>query len=76
MICYHRPIFFGMIKSKRMRWTEHVERMMAIRPIYKVLVGKPEAQSPLGRPSRRWEIILRYIFRKCDVGNVGLDRAG
>jgi hypothetical protein len=26
--------------------------------------GKPEKKSPLGRPRRRWEIILRWIFRK------------
>jgi len=32
--------------------------------IYNVLVGKPEEKSPLGRPRRRWEIILIWIFRK------------
>jgi hypothetical protein len=25
------------------------------RKVYKVLVGKPEAKKPLGRPRRRWE---------------------
>jgi hypothetical protein len=33
--------------------------------IYRVLVGKPEGKRPLGRPRRRWEIILRWIFRQC-----------
>jgi hypothetical protein len=32
------------------------------------LVGKPEGKRPLGRPRRRWEEILRWIFRKWDVG--------
>jgi len=37
------------------------------RYVYRVLVGKPEGKNPLGRPRRRWEIILRWIFRKWDV---------
>jgi hypothetical protein len=31
---------------------------------YRVLVWKPEGKRPLGRPSRRLKIILRWIFRK------------
>jgi hypothetical protein len=34
------------------------------RKVYKVLVGKPEGKSPLGRPRRRWmgsERILRRL---------------
>ena len=38
------------------------------RGVYRVLVGKPEEKRPLGRPRRRWEDILRWIFRKWDVG--------
>jgi hypothetical protein len=38
------------------------------RGVYRVLVGKPEEKSKLGRPRRRWEDILRWIFRKWDVG--------
>ena len=37
------------------------------RGVYRVLVGKPEGRRPLGRPRRRWGIILRWIFRKWDV---------
>jgi len=29
---------------------------------------KPERKKPLGRARRRWGIILRWIFRKWDVG--------
>jgi hypothetical protein len=38
------------------------------RGVYRVLVGKPEEKGPLGRPRRRWRIILIWIFRKWDVG--------
>ena len=40
------------------------------RSVYRVLVGKPEGKSPLGRPRRTVDgrIILRWIFRKWDVG--------
>jgi hypothetical protein len=36
------------------------------RGAYRVLEGKPEGKSPLERPRR---IILRWIFRKWDVGS-------
>jgi hypothetical protein len=31
-----------MIKSRRMRWAGHVERMREKRNAYRILVGKPE----------------------------------
>ena len=34
--------------------------------MYRVLVGKPEGKRPLGRPSRRWEDNIKWIFRKWD----------
>ena len=37
------------------------------RGMYRVLVRKPEGKRPLGRPRRRWKIIIRWIFRKWDV---------
>ena len=42
-----------MIKSRRMRWTEHVAGMGERGSVYRVLVGKPEGKRPLGRPRRR-----------------------
>jgi len=38
------------------------------RGVYRVLVGKPEEKTPLGRPRRRWGIILGWISRRWDVG--------
>jgi len=43
------------IKSIRMRWAGHVARRGERRGVYRVLVGKPEGNRPLGRPMRRWE---------------------
>jgi len=37
------------MKSRRMRWAGHVIRMGDRRGVYRVLVGKPEGRSPLGR---------------------------
>jgi hypothetical protein len=38
------------------------------RGVYRVLVGKPEGKRPLGRPGVDGRIVLRWIFRKWDVG--------
>jgi len=31
---------------------------------YRILVGKLEGKKPLGRPRRRWKIILECVLRK------------
>jgi len=38
------------------------------RGVYRVLMGKLEGMRPLEKPRLRWGIILRWIFRKWDVG--------
>ena len=43
-------------------------RMGESRSVYNVLVGKPEGKRPLGRPRRRWEANIKWIFSKLDVG--------
>jgi len=52
---YTSPSIVRVIKSRRMRWAEHVARMGERRGVYRVLVRKPEGKRPLGRPRRRWE---------------------
>jgi hypothetical protein len=51
------------IKSRRMRWAEHVARMGEGRGVYRVLVGRPEVKRPLGRPRRRWEDNIKMDLR-------------
>ena len=38
------------------------------RDLYRVLVGRPVSKRPLGRPDVDGRIILRWTFRKWDVG--------
>jgi hypothetical protein len=56
---YSSPNIMRQIKSRRMRWTEHVARMGEERKVYKVLVRNPEGKRPLGRPSRKRENGIR-----------------
>jgi hypothetical protein len=37
--------------------------MVDKRGAYRVLVGKPEGNRPLGRAEYRWGIILKWIFK-------------
>jgi hypothetical protein len=41
------------------------------RDVYRVLVGKPEGNIPLGRPRRRWEDSIKTDLQK--VGCGGMD---
>jgi len=62
------PNIVRVIKSRRMRWAEHVARMGEERGVYRILVGKPEGKRPLRRSRRRWVKILGWISRRWDVG--------
>jgi hypothetical protein len=53
-----------MIKSRRMRWAGHVERLGQKRNAYRILVGKPEGKRPLGRPRRRWVDDIKMDLRE------------
>ena len=64
------------IKSRRIRWVEHVARMGEGRGMYRVLVGKPGGKRPLGRPRRRWEDNINIDLQEVGCGGYGLDRAG
>jgi hypothetical protein len=50
---YCSPNIVRVIKLRRMRWARRVAHMGEGRGMYRVLVEKPEAKSPLGRPRRR-----------------------
>ena len=56
------------IKSRRMRWVEHVARMGKARGVYRVLVGKPEGRRPLGRPRHRWVDNIRMDLQEVGCG--------
>ena len=50
---YSLPNIVRVVKSRRMRWAVHAERMGEGRGVHRILVGKPEGKRPLGRPRRR-----------------------
>jgi hypothetical protein len=60
---YCSPNIIRVIKSRRLRYAEHVARMGERRGAYKVLVGKPEGRRPLVRPRRRWEDNIKMDLR-------------
>jgi hypothetical protein len=51
---YSLPSIIRMIKSRGIRWVEHVTRMGEKRNAYRLLMGKSEGRRPLEKPRRRW----------------------
>lgn len=51
------PNIIEVIKPRRMSWVWYVAHMETWRAAYGVLVGKPEGQRLLERPSHRWKNI-------------------
>jgi len=45
--------------------------MVEGRGVHRVLVGKPEAKRPLGRPRRRWEDNIKMDIREVEVVETG-----
>ena len=50
---YSSPNIIRTIKSRRIRWAEHVARVEEGGGVYRVLVGKPKGRRPLGILRRR-----------------------
>jgi hypothetical protein len=67
---YSSPNIVMVIKSRRMRWAGHVERMGEGRGVYRILNGRPKGGRPLGRPRSMWENNI-----KLDLREVGIDGA-
>ena len=65
---YSSPNIVRVIKSRRMRWAEHVASMGEERGVYRVLVGKPEGKRPLGRPRRIWVDNIRMELQEVGCG--------
>jgi hypothetical protein len=52
---YSLPNIVRVVKQRRMRWAVHVARVWKERGVHRVLVGKREGKTPMGRPRRRWD---------------------
>jgi hypothetical protein len=69
-ILYSSTNIITQIKSRRMRWAGHVARMGEERNVYRVLMGKPEGNRPLGIPRHRWEDGIRMDLREIGWGSI------
>jgi hypothetical protein len=65
-ILYSSQNIIRQIKSRKLRWVEHVARMGEERNVYKILMGKPEGK----RPRCRWEDGIRMDLREIGLGSV------
>jgi hypothetical protein len=54
-----------------MRWAGHVARIGKKRNPYRILVGKPERNTPQGRTRRRWVDNIKMDLR--EIGWDGMD---
>jgi hypothetical protein len=59
---YPLPSIIRMMKTRRMKWAEHVVCMWVKRNVYRILVGKPERKRPLRRRDLGEMIILKWMF--------------
>jgi hypothetical protein len=68
---YSSPSIIRMIKSRRMEWAGHIARMGEKRNAYRISVGKPEGNRPLGRPRGGWVDKIKMDLR--EIGWDGMD---
>ena len=66
---YSSPNVF-VVKSRIMRWTEHVVRMGEWKGVCRVLVGKPEGNRTLGRPTPRRKDNIKMDLHKMGCGGM------
>ena len=59
-----------------MRWAGHVALIGERTGVYRVLVGKPQGNRPLGRSRRRWEDNIKMDLQEVGLGGHGLDWSG
>ena len=68
IVLYSSPNIVRVIKSRRVRWAEHVARMVEGRGVYRVLVGKRGERRPLGRPRPRWHENIKMDLQEVGCG--------
>jgi len=61
---YRSSNIIRVIKSRRLIWADHVDRMGKLGGFLKILTRTPTGKIPLGRPRRIWEENIRWILKK------------
>jgi len=69
---YSSPNNFRVIKSRKIIWAGHVAYVEERRGVYRILEGRLEGRTALGRPRRRWENNIKKYLQ--EVGWRGMDR--
>ena len=69
---YRSPNIVRVIKSRRFRWAGHVARREEGRSAFKILIGTPTRQRPLGRPRHRWEDNVRMDLKEIGINTRNL----
>jgi hypothetical protein len=70
---YFSPSIIIMVKSRNMRWAEHVGSMGTKRNECMILVGKREKKRLLGNPRHRWNENIKFDLRENVVVWTGLN---
>jgi hypothetical protein len=55
------------VKSQRLKWLGHVERMPNEREVTRIYKWKTLASRPKGRPKNRWEDYVRMDLQKMNI---------
>ena len=70
---YCSPNTVKVIKSRRLRWAEHVAKMEECKSAFKIITGTPTGKRPLERLSCRWEDNIRMdLIEIVSIRGVGL----
>ena len=64
-----------MIKSRRLRWAGHVDKMEEGRSALKILTGKLTEKRPLGWSIGRWKDNIRMNFKEIGLNRIWVDSA-
>jgi hypothetical protein len=67
---YSSQSIIRIIKSRRMRWAEHIERTWKKINEYRLLVGKSEGKRKLERTRRRWVDNIKIDLGETEWGDV------
>jgi len=52
-----------------MGWAGNIARIMEMRGVYRISVGKPEGKRPLERPRRKWEDNIKMDLQGVGCGD-------
>jgi hypothetical protein len=57
------------IKTQRIEWLRHIQRMDQARPTWKLFDWKPMGTRPIGRPGQRWQEDVMEDLKNMEAKN-------